>query len=91
MKPKILSDEQIEKIWTAVYASKNSEADSLVVTGEIDNAIAVAQAQLDADVAYYEQKIREIFEEFLEHGIEAVLHGEKWYEDLKFKYGGQKK
>jgi len=33
---------------------------------------------------------REIFKEFLEHGVEAILHGEKWYEDLKSKYGGQK-
>jgi hypothetical protein len=90
-KPPILSDEQIRFLRDA---TNTQESKLLLGNTTILCERAIVQVQYDALVAYYEpliqQVAREIFEEFLEHGIEVLLHGEKWYEVLKSKYtGGQ--
>jgi len=88
-KPDILRDEQIQAIkhyrdWTGGIVLAEDRP--------------LCQAQLDADVAYYEQKIAEIFEEIERDAVVAPFHKgqpetlywqmstEEW-QSLKSKWG----
>jgi len=92
-KPKILSEKQIGDLLDleeeyVYYCSDGSRKHTL-------NCWPVVKAQLDADVAHYEPLIQqakaevagEIVDKFIEEGVGAMLDGERWWEEMKSKWG----
>jgi hypothetical protein len=97
MKPTILSDADIQALIEGDIYLKYA-TDMSFIDDYPKGTKVLLEAQLDADVAYYEPLIQQAKAEVAREIFEAVENGESsptcpcgCWQELKSKYGGQKK